>query len=198
MGPSHPFRRDDKPRVREVKRKLDTRDISLSAVFTGLYAVLVVALAPISFGPIQLRLADCLIPLAALFGWPVVGGVTAGCFLGNAYMWLGSLDVAFGPVANLIAASLVLLLRNRRLLACIVGALPIGVIVGGYLWLFFPPPSIFGLSLPVWAAMMVSITVSSLIAMAVIGYGLLTVLSRPSVIASMKARGLKVFAETES
>lgn len=191
---------EHKSRVREVKRKLDTRDISLSAVFTGLYAVLVVALAPISFGPVQLRLADCLIPLAALFGLPVVVGVTAGCFLGNAYWGLGSLDIALGPVANLVAASLVLLLRNRRLLACIVGALPIGVIVGGYLWMlpFITPPSIFGLSLPVWAAMMVSITISSLIAMAVIGYGLLTVLSRPSVIASLKARGLKVASETKS
>lgn len=177
---------------------MDTRDISLSAVFAGLYAVLVVALAPISFGPVQLRLADCLIPLAALFGWPVVVGVTAGCFLGNAYWWVGSLDVALGPVANLVAASLVLLLRNRRLLACIIGALPIGVIVGGYLWLFFDPPSIFGLSLAPWVAMMISITMSSLIAMAVIGYSLLAALSRPSVIAALKSRGLKVVAETES
>ncbi len=177
---------------------METRDVSLSAVFTGLYAVLVVALAPISFGPVQLRLADCLIPLAALFGWPVIVGVTAGCFLGNAYWWLGSLDVALGPVANLVAASLVLLLRKRRLLACIVGALPIGFIVGGYLWLFFPAPSILGLSLPAWAAMMISITMSSLIAMAAIGYSLLTVLSRPSVIAALKAQGLKVVAETET
>jgi uncharacterized membrane protein len=170
----------------------------LSAVFTGLYAVLVVVLAPISFGPVQLRLADCLVPLAALFGWPVVVGVTAGCFLGNAYWWLGSLDVALGPVANFIAASLVLLLRKKRLLACVVGAFPIGVIVGGYLWLFFPPPSIFGLSLPAWAAMMVSITISSLIAMAVIGYGLLAALSRPSVMEALRAKGLKVVAETET
>jgi hypothetical protein len=181
-----------------VKNELETRDISLSAVFTGLYAVLVVALASISFGPIQLRLADCLIPLAALFGWPVVVGVTIGCFLGNAYWWLGSLDVALGPVANLVAASLVLLLRNRRLMACIVGSLPIGIIVGGYLWLFFPPPSIFGLSLPAWAAMMASITISSLIAMAVIGYSLLKVLSRPSFVAALRAQGLKVVAETET
>jgi biotin transporter BioY len=175
---------------------MDTRDLSLSAIFAGLYAILVVVLAPISFGPVQLRVADCLIPLAALFGWPVVAGVTVGCFLGNAYYWLGPYDVVFGPVANLIAASVILLLRKRRLLACVVGALPIGVIVGGgYLWLFFPPPDIFGLNLPTWAAMMISITISSLIATAVIGYSLLTILSRQSIVEPLKSRGLKVVTE---
>jgi len=171
---------------------LDIRDVSLATVFASLYALLVVVLAPISFGPVQLRVADCLIPLAALFGWPVVAGVTVGCFVGNTYYWLGAYDVVFGPVANLFAASVILLLRKRRLLACVVGALLIGVIVGGYLWLFFPPPEFPGLSLPIWASMILSITISSLIAMAVIGYALLTILSRPGVIEPLKSRGLKV------
>ncbi len=175
---------------------MDTRDLSLTTIFAGLYAILVMVLAPISFDPVQLRVADCLIPLAALFGWPVVAGVTVGCFLGNAYYWLGPYDVVFGPIANLIAASAILLLRKRRLLACVVGALPIGVIVGGYLWLFFTPPDIFGLSLPEWAGMMVSITVSSLIATAVIGYSLLTILSRPNIVEPLKSRGLKVVTES--
>ncbi|MDH5437741.1 MAG: QueT transporter family protein [Candidatus Bathyarchaeota archaeon] len=175
---------------------MDARDQALTAIFTGLYAILVMVLAPISFGPVQLRVADCLIPLAALFGWPVVAGVTVGCFLGNAYYWLGPYDVVFGPVANLIAASAIFLLRKRRLLACVVGALPIGVIVGGYLWLFFTPPDVFGLSLPAWAAMMISITISSLIATAVIGYSLLTVLGRQSIVEPLKSRGLKVVTES--
>jgi len=170
---------------------------ALTAIFTGLYAILVMVLAPISFGPVQLRVADCLIPLAALFGWPVVAGVTVGCFLGNAYYWLGPHDVVLGPIANLIAASVIVLLRKRRLLACVVGALPIGVIVGGgYLWMFFPPPDIFGLSLPTWLAMMISIIISSLIAMAVIGYSLLNVLSRQSFAEALKHRGLKVATES--
>jgi predicted membrane protein len=196
VGSSHPFRHKN-PGFREVKKRMDSRDVSLTAIFTGLYAILVIVLAPISSGPIQLRVADCLIPLAALFGWPVVAGVTIGSFLGNAYGWLGPYDVIFGPIANLIAASVILLLRRQRLLACVLGALPIGVIVGGgYLWLYFPPPDIFGLSLPEWAAMMASITISSLIATAVIGYSLLTVLSRPSIIEPLKSRGLKVVTES--
>jgi len=174
---------------------VDARDLSLTVIFAGLYAIVVVVLAPISFGPVQLRVADCLIPLAALFGWPVVVGVTIGCFAGNAYYWLGPLDVFLGPLANFIAATVIILLRKRPLLACVVGALPIGVIVGSYLWLFFPPPDIFGLALPVWAAMIISISISSLIAMAGIGYSLLLILSRPSVIEPLKSRGLKVLGE---
>ena len=172
---------------------MDTKDVSLTALFTGLYAVLVAILAPISFGPIQLRIADVLIPLSALFGWPVVMGVTLGCVIGNAYIWLGPHDVIFGPIANLIAAVLILQLREKRLLGCLIGALPIGIIVGGgYLWVYFPPPEILGLSLPAWVAMMISITLSSLIAVTIIGYALLVALSRPNIIEPLKSRGLKV------
>jgi len=170
---------------------MDTKDLSLTVFFAGLYAVLVVVLAPISFGPVQLRVADVLIPLGALFGWPVVGGVTVGCFVGNAYFWLGPIDVFIGPVANFIASTAILLLRKHRLLACIVGALPVGIIVGGYLWLFFPPSEVLSF-LPVWAAMIASLTISSLIAIGGMGYLLLTALSRRSIIESLKSRGLKV------
>jgi uncharacterized membrane protein len=171
--------------------RFDSRDLSLTVFFAGLYAVLVVVLAPISFGPVQLRVADVLIPLAALLGWPVVAGVTAGCLVGNAYIGLGPIDVFVGPIANFIAASAILLFRKNRLLACVVGSLPIGIIVGGYLWLFFPPPEVLAF-LPVWVAMIVSITISSLIAIGVVGYLLLTALSSPSVIEPLKSLGLKV------
>ena len=85
---------------------MKTNEISLAIIFSSLYAVLVLVLAPISYGPIQLRVADCMIPLAALFGWPVIAGVTVGCFLGNAYFWLGPQDVilvrsAGGPLVLL-------------------------------------------------------------------------------------------------
>jgi uncharacterized membrane protein len=180
--------------------KIDSRDMTGTAVFAALYVVInlvesfVVGTPVFTYGPIQLRVADALIALAALFGWPVVGGVTLGCFVTNAYYFLGAPDVIFGPIANLVAAYLIMYLRKRRLLACVVGALPIGLIVGGYLWLFFPPPEVFG-TLPAWAGMIVSITVSSLIAVAVIGYLVLSVLSRPNIIEPLKSRGLKVVAE---
>jgi uncharacterized membrane protein len=195
----HPFRQTNPGVGGGNGLKFDSRDVTGTAVFAALYVVINVVQTvtvgnPTIYGPIQLRVADFMIALAVLFGWPIIGGVTIGCFLTNAYYFIGAPDVILGPIANLIAACLVLFLRKRRLLACIIGALPIGFIVGGYLWLFFPPPEVLG-TLPAWAAMIVSITVSSLVAVAVIGYLVLSILSRPNIIEPLKSRGLKVVAE---
>jgi uncharacterized membrane protein len=179
--------------------KFDSRDLTLTALFAALYVVINLVQSftvgnPTVYGPIQLRIADFMIALSVLFGWSMVGGVTLGCFLTNAYFFIGVPDVILGPVANLIAACIILLLRKHRLTACITGALPIGLIVGGYLWLFFPPPEALNF-LPAWAGMVASITVSSLIAVAVLGYIVLTLLSRPSIIEPLKSRGLKVLSD---
>ena len=174
---------------------MKTNEISLAVVFSSLYAVLIIVLAPISYGPVQLRVADCLIPLAALFGWPAIAGVTVGCFFGNAYFWMGPQDVILGTIANLIAATIIFMLRKRQFLACVVGSLPIGVIVGSYLWMFFPPPEIFGLHLPIWGAMIASITISTLIAVVGLGYPILKTLSSSGVTRALKSRGLKIYIE---
>jgi uncharacterized membrane protein len=193
----------NEPRCRRCNRvKFDSRDLTLTALFAALYVVINIVQTvtignPTIYGPIQLRLADFMIALAALFGWPMVAGVTLGCFLTNGFYFLGAPDVILGPIANLIAASVVLLLRRRRLLACVAGALPIGLIVGGELWFFFSftPSSAFFGALPAWAAMIASITISSVIAVGVIGYVVLSVLSRPRIIEPLKSRGLKVISD---
>jgi len=177
---------------------MDVRDVSLTAVSASLYAVLSVVLAPVSFGPIQLRVADCLLPLAALFGWPLIFGLTIGCFIGNlaggviAFGMVNPLDITFGPIANLVATVLIFNFRKKRLLACVLGAFAVGIIVGGYLWTFVPSPEIFELALPAWLAMVISITASSLIAVAIMGYALLSILSRPKILEAFKSKGLKV------
>ncbi|MFQ6052687.1 MAG: QueT transporter family protein [Candidatus Bathyarchaeia archaeon] len=172
---------------------MNIREISLAAVVAALYAALVVVLAPVSFGPVQLRVADCLIPFSALLGWPAVLGVSLGAFLGNTYFMLGVVDIVGGTIANLVAASLIFYLRRRLLPACVVGSIAVGVIVGGYLWIYFPPPSIAGLNLPVWGGMVVSITLSSLIAVAGIGHLLIRALSRSGFAELLESRGVRTY-----
>lgn len=179
--------------------RVATKDVTLTTAFASLYFALNLVQAatignPAISGPVQLRVADCLIVLAALLGWPVIAGVTVGGVLTNVYAFISPVDVVLGPIANLIAGTLVLLLRKRQLLACITAALPIGAIVGGgYLWWYFAPPDVFGLNVPAWIAMTISITLSSLLATAAIGYPLLKMLSRPGIKIPLKSRGLKVY-----
>jgi len=180
--------------------KFGSKDLALTAVFAALYVTINIAQMisvgnPTVYGPIQLRVADCLLALSALLGLPVVAGVTIGCFLTNAYYFIGVYDVLFGTLANLMASSIIMLLRRRRFVACFTGALPVGFIVGSYLWIFFPPPDVLNI-LPAWAAMIISITISSLITITLIGYILLSVLSRPSFVNFLKSYGLKVATET--
>ena len=179
--------------------RFDSRDIALSAVFATLYAVinLMQMLFPLGiYGPVQLRLSDFLIALAALLGMPVVIGVTFGCAVVNAFGSIGPIDIVFGSLANLVAASLVMRLRKRRSFACIVGAIPIGVIVGGgYLWIWYPYHPEQLAFLPVWSTTLISITFSSLIVVALIGYMVLQILSRPAIIEPLKSRGLKVLKQ---
>jgi len=186
--------------------RFDSKDLALTVVFAALYATLVIVQGQSAAATIQLRIADCLIPLCALFGWPAIVGVTAGALAGNMFTSLpmsnGVYDVVFGPFANLLAGIIIFLLRKRRLIGCVLASVEIGLVVGSYVWMIFGAPSnIFNVGIPVnwpfWTASVVSITVSSLVAIAIIGYALLSVLSRKSITLSLKSRGLKFVSQVE-
>jgi len=165
---------------------MNTKEISLTAVFAALYAAIVIILAPISFGPIQLRVADALIPLAALLGLPVVYGVTVGALVANTYWFLSPIDVILGALANLAAAYIMHRYREKTVPASLASSLVIGLTVGGYLWLFFPPPSIVGIQLPSWLAMIISITLSSILAITIIGLALLKLVEDSKILEQVK------------
>ena len=74
--------------------------IVLAAVFAALYAVGVV-FWPISFQVFQVRVADALLPLAMLFGWPAILGLSLGAFVANIFGGLGPVDMIGGTLDNL-------------------------------------------------------------------------------------------------
>ena len=166
---------------------MNTREISLIAVIAALYAVMVIILAPISFGPVQLRLADVLISFAALIGLPAVYGVTLGALIANTYWFMSPIDVVFGALANLIAGYIIHKYREKLLPASAVASLVIGVLVGGYLWMFFPPPSIIGLQIPAWLGMMISVSLSSFVVITVIGVTLVNYFEKSEFFKQIKA-----------
>ncbi len=95
------------------QRETVTRRLTQGAVIAALYAALTVVFAPISFGAMQIRIAEAL-TILTMFTPAAVPGLFVGCvlanLLGGAILW----DVVFGSLATLIGAAGGYLLRTHR------------------------------------------------------------------------------------
>ena len=120
------------------KKLLTTRSLCVSAVIAALYAALTLLLAPISYGPIQLRLSETLTVLPIILP-QAVPGLFVGCLIANLYTGLLT-DIIFGSLATLIAAACTYCLRKKPLLAAACPVVSNGVIVGLVLALSFNLP----------------------------------------------------------
>ena len=114
-----------------------TLKLAVSAVIAALYAALTIALAPISYGPLQFRVSEALTVIPFLIPG-TVWGVFVGCILANLYT--GSvLDILFGSLATLLAALLTARFGKQgntvknRLLGCLMPVVFNAVIVGAVL-----------------------------------------------------------------
>ena len=192
------------------------RDLTLASVFAALYAVLVVAFAGNSFLPVQLRVADMLMPLVILFGWPVALGLGIGALVGNfaGETLLGfqfssiAVDMIFGGITNLLAGIVAWQIGRRgwtRLgrnkvwfLATSAETVIISLVVGSYLYIILGIPAeiiFYGFTFSGLLASIAGITVGSIVAINILGYVLLLGLARPQTIRALKARGLRVQSE---
>ena len=61
--------------------KIQTRDLAFIGLYAALYAALVIFLPGISYGPIQVRIADSLLAVVPLLGLAGVLGHTLGVLL---------------------------------------------------------------------------------------------------------------------
>ena len=112
-----------------MKNNVSVRKLARCAVVAALYVVLCMALQPLSYGAVQVRVAEalCLLPV---FGAEYIAGVVLGCFLANL---LGStiVDVILGTLATLLACVVTYKLRNVRIggLAILIGTV-LGLLLG--------------------------------------------------------------------
>ena len=120
------------------QKLLTPRSLCLSAVIGALYAALTLLLAPISYGPIQLRLSEALTLLPMLLP-QAVPGLFVGCLIANLYTGMLT-DIIFGSLATLLAAVGTYLLRKKPLLAAACPVVSNGVIVGLVLSVSFNLP----------------------------------------------------------
>lgn len=86
-----------------------------AAMIAAIYTVLVLMFQPISFGPVQFRIAEMLTVLP-FFTPAAIPGVAIGCFLSAVLSAADVLDMIFGSLATLIAAILSYKLRRYKYL----------------------------------------------------------------------------------
>jgi len=92
-----------------------TTVVAAAAIYAAMYVVLAFVFSPISYGVINLRIANVLIGLVPIIGWPAVLGQALGVFIANQPAFgdpLGPIDL-INVVPSFIFSFLLWKLRNK-------------------------------------------------------------------------------------
>ncbi len=137
------------------------------ALIAAIYVTINIIFAPISYGPVQIRMAEILTVLPFIDP-AAIGGLFLGCILSNLWGGLGIVDVLGGSLCTLLAAIL-----TYRMTKPFLAPLPPVVVnalgVSWYLHLLF--------KLPYWLTVLY-IGLGQMIACYLFGYPLLLVFLR--------------------
>ncbi len=110
------------------KKKNPVLWLTQGAVIAAVYVVLTLVFAPISFGPMQVRVSEIL-TILPLFTSAAVPGLFIGCLLANLFGGAIVWDILFGSIATLIGAAVGYLLRFNRWLVPIPNVISNALIV---------------------------------------------------------------------
>ena len=150
--------------------KITSKQIALAGIIGALYAATTIALAPISYGPVQVRVAEAMTVLPYLTPW-AIPGLYFGCLTANIFGDLGLVDIFGGSFITLLAALGTYLLRrfNKPWLA----PLP-PIVLNGF------GVSIYLHAIAEWPYLLcvLYVSVGELIACYVLGYPLLMMLKK--------------------
>jgi len=134
-------------------------------MIAAIYVVLNIIFAPISYGPIQVRIAEALVVLPFIDPSAIIG-LFLGCFLANVIGPLGMVDIMGGSLCTLVAAYLTYKVKNPKLAPLppvLINAFGVSI----YLHLIF--------DLPYWITVLY-IGIGEVIACYILGYPLLVLL----------------------
>jgi uncharacterized membrane protein len=104
-----------------------------AAVIGAAYAALTLALAPLSYGVMQLRVSEALTVLP-YFTPAAIPGLFVGCIVANVISPYGIIDMVCGSLATLLAACATYVFRKRRILAPLFPVLFNAVVIGAMLY----------------------------------------------------------------
>jgi len=148
--------------------KIGVRQITKMAVIAALYAVVTIILAPISYGPVQVRVSEALTLLPFYLGSPAAIALWIGCMLANYIGGYGLIDIIFGSAITLFAGLLTARSRNLytgALYPVFFNALGVGYILH------------YTLELPFWITA-VQVGAGQFVAVYIIGILLMKLLNR--------------------
>lgn len=113
--------------------------IAQNGIVGAIYFLLCFLLQSISFGTIQVRIAEIL-GLLCFFRPDFIVGVTLGCFLANIQSTLGWIDILIGTGATLVSCILISFASPSLLVACFYPIVINGFVIGAELcWLLEIP-----------------------------------------------------------
>ena len=146
--------------------------VAAASVYAAMYVTLVLAFSPISYGAINLRVANILIGLVPIIGWPAVLGQTLGVFIANQPALgdqLGAIDL-INVIPSFAFSWLIWKLRDRSVfLGLTIYSVALGISVSFALSYAFNLPLL--VTIP-------QVTVGVFLATAVLGYILYKAASR--------------------
>ena len=140
------------------------------ALIAALYVALTMMFAPISFGPVQFRISEalCILPF---FTPAAIPGLFLGCLISNLLGTAVIMDVICGSLATLIGAVGSYWLRQHKYLECLPPILANTLIIPWVLRYAYGSTDLVPF-------MMLTVGIGEVLAIGVLGNGLLALLER--------------------
>ena len=109
-------------------KETKTQKVTRLAIIASLYVVLTVVFSFMSYGDIQVRIAEVLV-LLCFFRKDYAIGLIIGCILSNLFSPFGIIDVVIGSIATTLA--LIGVMHSKRLwIACLWPVLANAILIG--------------------------------------------------------------------
>ncbi len=119
----------------------NTRFLVQAAIIAAIYAALTIALMPISYGVMQIRVSEALTVLP-FFTPAAIPGLFVGCLIANIIGPNGLMDIILGSGATLIAAVGSYYLRKRPAFVPLPPVVVNAVVIGAMLYYLYDVPSL--------------------------------------------------------
>lgn len=112
---------------------MSTKKLVTAAVIASVYAVVTIAIAPFSYGLMQIRISEAL-TILPMFTSAAIPGLFVGCLLANIISPIGIVDMLLGSLATLLAAYGSYKLKNHKWLVPLPPILVNGLVIGWMLY----------------------------------------------------------------